>query len=57
MVLHNGSPRSELDVLEEKLVDTNKKLELMEKNAPELMSIKVGPQKVRIFSLLANAQS
>jgi len=41
VVLHNGSPRSELDVLEEKLVDTNKKLELMEKNAPELMSIKV----------------
>ena len=41
VVLHNGSPKSELEVLEEKLIDTNKKLELIEKNAPELMDIKV----------------
>ena len=42
VVLHKGEPTPESEVLEEKLVDSNKKLELMEKNAPELMEIKVG---------------
>ena len=42
VVLHKGEPIPESEVLEEKLVDTNKKLELMEEIAPELMEIKVG---------------
>ena len=41
VVLHQGEPRSEDQVLQEKLQDANKKLELMEKNAPELTDIKV----------------
>lgn len=41
VVLHKGEPRPEADVLQEKLEDANKKLELMEKNAPETMQIKV----------------
>jgi hypothetical protein len=40
-VLHKGEPTPETEVLQEKLEDSNKKLELMEKNAPEIMEIKV----------------
>jgi len=41
LTLHNNEPRMESDVLEEKLQDSIKKLELLEKNAPEIMEIKV----------------
>ena len=42
VIHYKGEPTPESEVLEERLVDTNKKLELMEKNAPEIMEIKVG---------------
>ena len=41
VTLHNGEPRNELEVLEEKLEVATKKLDNMEKNAPDLMDIKV----------------
>jgi len=41
VALHNGEPRNELQVLEEKVDAANKKLEQLEKNAPDLMDIKV----------------
>jgi len=41
LTIHNNEPRMESDVLEEKLQDSIKKLELLEKNAPEIMEIKV----------------
>ena len=41
VVLHKGEPRPENEVLEERLADASKKLELLEKNAPEIMDIKV----------------
>ena len=42
VIHYKGEHTPESEVLEERLVDTNKKLELMEKNAPEIMEIKVG---------------
>lgn len=41
MALHNGEPRNELEVLEEKVDAASKRLENIEKNAPDLMDIKV----------------
>jgi len=41
LTLHNNEPRLESELLEEKLQDSIKKLELLEKNAPEIMQIKV----------------
>ena len=42
VIHYKGEPTPDSEVLEERLVDTNKKLELMEKNSPEIMEIKVG---------------
>jgi hypothetical protein len=41
LTLHNGEPRSEVEVLEEKLEVATRKLDNLEKNAPDLMDIKV----------------
>ncbi len=41
VTLHNGEPRNEVEVLEEKLEVATKKLDNLEMNAPDLMDIKV----------------